>query len=203
MPGVDGVEFDVRSDADGVPVVIHDDDLRRVQGVDLEVCLTPAEELARHGIPRLAEVLAALPPACFLDVELKVVPGTRTAGVLRSARGARPSRAIVSSFVPEALRAITRLAPGWERWLNVEEGLGPRAVNLAVALGCGGISAEHTTIDARSAWVAHSAGLALAAWTVRDVAEVRRLDRLGVSAICAEDEALQARVGAATASGRA
>ena len=32
-PGVDGVEFDVRAARDGTPVVIHDVNLLRVQGV--------------------------------------------------------------------------------------------------------------------------------------------------------------------------
>ena len=71
VPGCDGLEFDVRASADGVPVVIHDETLERVQGVDARVDELSAEALERHGVPSLADVLAAVPRRAFLDVELK------------------------------------------------------------------------------------------------------------------------------------
>ena len=75
VPGCDGLEFDVRASADGVPVVIHDETLKRVQGVDGRVDELSADALERHGVPSLADVLAAIPRRAFLDVELKLYPG--------------------------------------------------------------------------------------------------------------------------------
>ncbi len=43
--GADGVEFDVRLSKDGVPVVIHDADLRRTAGQSVKVSELTAEEL--------------------------------------------------------------------------------------------------------------------------------------------------------------
>ncbi len=188
-PLSDGVEFDVRVSADGVPVVIHDDTLERVQGVAAVVADTAAADLARHGVPALAEVLAALPPSAFLDVELKVVPGREVARVLTAARGAAPTGAVVSSFHPEALQALAADAPGWVRWANVlwvDDGI----VGLARELGCRGIAAAHGAIDRRTARLVEAAGLELAGWTVTRRPTFERLARLGVAAVCVEGSLL-------------
>lgn len=193
LPGIDGLEFDVRAARDGVPVVIHDADLRRVQGVAEAVRRLSAGELARHGVPALGEVLEALPRQAFLDVELKEDVGEAVVPLLAGARGRLPRRAVVSSFDPRALRTVARLAPAWPRWLN-SAALDETAVAGALRLGCRGIAVEWHAIDARSAALVAAAGLELAAWTVRREATVRRLDRLGVAAICVEGPTLAGAV---------
>lgn len=188
-PMSDGVEFDVRISADGVPVVIHDDTLERVQGVTAVVAETTAAELARHGVPALADVLTALPASTFLDVELKVIPGPEVAHVLTAARGPAAANAVVSSFHPEALEALAADAPGWARWANVlwvDEAI----VGLARDLGCRGIAAAHGAIDRRTARLVEVAGLELAAWTVTRRPTFERLAHLGVAAVCVEGSLL-------------
>src|SRR5215213_1358764 len=71
IPACDGLEFDLRCSVDGVPVLLHDADLRRVQSVPLACSTLTVSELAEHGIPTLAEVLAAVGCDPFLDIELK------------------------------------------------------------------------------------------------------------------------------------
>src|SRR5258706_10746745 len=93
VPGCDGLEFDVRAAADGVPVVIHDETLARVQGVAARVDQLTAEGLERHGVPTLEAVLAAVPRRAFLDVELKGDPGRGAVDVLPAGRGPRLERA--------------------------------------------------------------------------------------------------------------
>ncbi|MEP7158970.1 MAG: glycerophosphodiester phosphodiesterase family protein, partial [Chloroflexota bacterium] len=70
-PGCDGVEFDVRAASDGVPVLLHDETLQRVQGVPARVSDLTAAELSDHGVPSLAGVLADVGRGPFVDVELK------------------------------------------------------------------------------------------------------------------------------------
>lgn len=189
LPRCDGLEFDVRGSRDGVPVLLHDASLRRVQGVDAGVASLTATALAGHGIPTLEAVLAAAGREPFLDVELKGEPVPGVIGVLEAARGPRLERAVVSSFEPPTLAWLGRLRPAWPRWLNAMD-LGPLAVAIATDAGCSGLSVDWSSIDAEGVARARDAGLGVAAWTVRELATYRRLETLGVVAICAEAEAL-------------
>lgn len=189
LPGCDGLEFDVRASVGGVPVVIHDATLDRVQRVRGTVEAMTTDELGRHGVPTLEEVLVALPRRAFLDVELKGNPGRRAVDALTAGRGPGLERAVVSSFEPATLERVGRLAPSWPRWLNAMD-LSPETLALAEGIGCRGVSVEWRSIDKRSIARARDAGLEVAAWTVRRRATFDRLARLGVVAVCAEASAL-------------
>lgn len=185
----DGVEFDVQRSADGVPILLHDDTLARVQGRPERPDQLRARDLAALDVPSLADVLAALPRRAFLDVELKGDPGPAAIEVLASGRGPTLARAVVSSFEPATLERVADLAPAWPRWLNSED-LEPGTIATAVELGCVAIAAEWHAIDAASARRVRAAGLDLAAWTVRRRDTFDRLARLGVVAMCVEAAAL-------------
>lgn len=189
LPGIDGVELDVRRSADGVPVVIHDPDLRRVEGVDASVHELDAAALGAHGIPRLAEVFEALPPEAFIDIDLKVEPSREFVEVCLTGRGEAPERAAFDSMDPAVLSTLRDLAPGWPRWLGTES-LDPGIVETASAAGCQAISAEWQAIDADSARLVIDAGLELAAWTITEPELVARMARLGVTTVFVEGNAL-------------
>jgi glycerophosphoryl diester phosphodiesterase len=192
----DGLEFDVRMSRDGVPVLLHDHTLGRVQRVEAEVDELDASALAMLGVPTLSEALAAIDedrPSAFLDVELKGDDhGEPTAAVLLAHRGDSPTDAVVSSFERVTLERMRALLPAWRRWLNTPV-LSEASIAHAVDLGCAGISARWESIDADGCGRASDAGLVVAAWTVRDLPTYTALERLGVVAICAEDEALDGR----------
>ena len=190
IPGCDGVEFDVRLSRDDVPVLLHDETLRRVQRHPGRVDGLDALALADLGVPTLAAVLGALPAAVFLDVELKGdAHREATAAVLRSDVATRRTRPSSPSFEPATLDAMRTLLPGWRRWLNAED-LAPATLSLAVGLGCGGVSVLWGGITSAGLRCAADAGLEVAAWTVRRSATVARLGRLGVVACCVEGGAL-------------
>jgi glycerophosphoryl diester phosphodiesterase len=165
-PRCDGVEFDVRSSADGVPVLLHDATLGRVQGLDAAVRDLTSAELARHGVPTLASVLAAVGDRPFLDVELKGEPVAAVIDVLEAGRGRFLERAVVSSFEADTLRWLHDRRPSWPLWLNAMS-LGRPVLAVAREIGCAGVSVEWTTIDAAGLAAARSTGLEVAGWTVR------------------------------------
>lgn len=195
VPACDGLEFDVRASSDGVPILLHDPSLLRVQGVDAVPSALTAAECAAQGISSLGEVLAAVGCDPFLDVELKErVPGA--IDVLELERGRVDDdglpelrNAVVSSFDSEVLTWLADERPSWPRWLNAYA-LSDATIEEAAALGCSAISVSwHGLADGLVAR-ARDAGLDLATWTVRDVETYRRFAELGVIAICAEAAAL-------------
>lgn len=188
-PGCDGLEFDVRGSREGIPILLHDETLDRVQGRPGRPEELSTEQLALAGIPTLADVLGLAGPWPFLDVELKGEPVPAVIPVLEAARGAALERTVVSSFEVETLAWLGALRPAWPRWLNAMD-LTPGTVRAALDLGCRGLSVHWRTIDEAGVARASSAGLAVAAWTVRRRPTAQRLQRLGVAAICVEAAAL-------------
>ncbi|HSO30646.1 MAG TPA: glycerophosphodiester phosphodiesterase [Candidatus Sulfomarinibacteraceae bacterium] len=189
IAGCDGLELDVRASREGVPILLHDETLDRVQGRDGRPGELSLDELAAAGIPTLADVLATAGPGPFLDVELKGEPVPAVVGVLEAARGARLERAVISSFEAATLAWLGGVRPAWPRWLNAED-LAPATLRAARDLGCRGVAADWRAIDGPGAERAAAAGLEVAAWTVRRRATATRLERLGVVAICVEAAAL-------------
>ena len=195
IPGCDGLEFDIRSSGDGVPILLHDATLARVQRVPAACVTLTAAELAGHGIPALGEVLQAVGCDPFLDVELKE-PVQRAIDVLELERGridddGRPvlRNAVVSSFDPAILRWLADQRPTWPRWLNAYD-LSPGTVERAGELGCAAIAAEWHAVAADAVARAASAGLRVASWTVRDPAVYAESVALGLIAVCIEADAL-------------
>jgi glycerophosphoryl diester phosphodiesterase len=189
IPGCDGIEFDVRVTADGVPVIYHDETLRRLHGRPERVDALRSEVLVDLGIPTLEEALAFVGRRPFLDVELKVDTGSAGVEILAAGRGPELRNAVVSSFDRRALEGVRRRAPAWSRWLNADD-LDDSTIADAVALGCAGVSVEWHAIDADGVSRARAADLDIAAWTVRRRATADRLVGLGVVAVCVEAAAL-------------
>jgi len=189
MPACDGLEFDVRLSADGVPVLSHDADLARVFGRRERVEQLTADELGDIGVPTLAAVLAAVGRRPFLDIELKLDTGRIGVEVIAAGRGPALERAVVSSFHPYALEPVARLAPAWGRWLNSHT-LAPGVIETAQALGCTGVAVQWRALDKRSVALVLAAGLEVIAWTVRRRPTFDRLARIGVGAMCVEAAAL-------------
>jgi glycerophosphoryl diester phosphodiesterase len=173
VPGCDGVEFDVRLSSDRVPVVAHDDTLGRVFG--------------RAG--RIDEMTSMIPHAVTIDVDLKGLHDRAVVEVLAAGRGPELVNGVVSSFLPETLERVGRLAPRWRRWLNARH-MSADTIRTARDLGCEAVSLEFHGIDEHVFETVRSAGLDVAAWTVRRRDTYGRLERLGVVAACVEAAAL-------------
>jgi glycerophosphoryl diester phosphodiesterase len=189
VPGCDGIEFDVRLSSDGVPVLLHDETLERVQGRPDRVDQVTARELEELDVPSLADALAAIPHATFVDVELKGRHDRVVVEVLAAGRGPGLVNAVVSSFDPPTLQRVGGLAPAWPRWLNAWD-LEPSTIQTASDLGCAAIAVDFHAIDDGALGRARRAGLDIAAFTVRRRTTFGRLQRAGVIAACVEAAAL-------------
>ncbi len=190
VPACDGVEFDVRLSRDGVPVLLHDDTLGRVQHRPERVEALTAAELASAGIPTLHAALTLLARDAWLNIELKGDDhGDATAAVLRAARGEAPRRALISSFEVPTLVAMAERLPGWTRWFATIDWT-PETLPQAIELGCRGISVDYAKVTPARMAAARAAGVEVAVWTIRRRATFDRLERLGVVAACVEAAAL-------------
>ncbi len=185
----DGLEFDIRGSREGMPIVLHDATLQRVQGRPERPEALTIGELAASGIPTLAEVLEAAGPGPFLDIELKGERVPAVIEVIEGARGPSMERTVVSSFEIATLAWVGQIRPRWSRWLNAYD-LTATTTRAAVELGCRGISVNWRAINPKAMAWASAAGLEVAAWTIRRRPTADRLERLGVVALCVEAAAL-------------
>jgi len=187
--GLDGVEFDVRFSADGVPCVLHDATLRRTYGDPRAASELSSETLSALGVPSLREALGALPAEVLLDVEVKEAPRDELFTLIRELSGEGADRLLFSSFDQEVLREIHERAPEWPLWLNVEQAT-PSLLDQAIALGVSGLSIDKGLLATDLAREVTVAGLELATWTLRSRADREHLTHPGLIAACVEGEAL-------------
>lgn len=194
----DAVELDVRLSADGVVVVCHDPDLERVAGDPRLVAATSAADLRRvdlgggEGVPLLADVLDLCGTAGIgLNVELKRDVPSRPAAVVAAARllgGRRDVDVVVSSFDPWMLGAFAALQPRIPRAQLVHRS-GYIAAHLAAgrAMRAVGLHLEASLWTAERVARLRPSRAWMAAWTVVDLAEARRLDTLGADALITDE----------------
>jgi glycerophosphoryl diester phosphodiesterase len=193
--GADGIELDVRLDADGEVVVFHDVDLSRMtDGADARVVrdlrtaeLKRVRLLGGAEIPLLAEVLAFCKErGAAVNVELKRDGGPKRELGRRAAEIVRRSGAevVFSSFDPRLLAATATVLPrGRRAWLTASSKRWSVPAVLAVARRpfLFGVNLERTQIRERLVRRLRARGVHVGVWTVNDVDEARRFLGYGVS----------------------
>ncbi|MBK1634919.1 glycerophosphodiester phosphodiesterase family protein [Rhodovulum adriaticum] len=126
-----GIELDIQPSADGVPMVVHDYDLKRLTGETGPVRGRSARELqglrllgGETGIPTLADVLADVAGRVPLLVEIKDQDGAmgRDVGPLERAvarvLAGYDGDVAVMSFNPHAIAELAEAAPDIPRGLT-------------------------------------------------------------------------------------
>ncbi|XVV11426.1 glycerophosphodiester phosphodiesterase [Actinoplanes sp. CA-131856] len=198
--GATFVEFDVRTTADDVPVVIHDrtldrtttgaghvwdHDLASLARLDAGSWFSPAYEGVR--VPTLAETLALLAaPGPQLLLEIKppaTLPEVKTIMEMVTAAGLA-DRTVVQSFDPEVIRLVREAAPGVRRGLlrlRFEADTIPLAEELGVVC-CNPSTADvlgapHTVIELATR------GIDVMPWTANDMTEWPTLLATGVAGL--------------------
>lgn len=196
----------MHASADGVAIVSHDPDLKRLAGREARVDQLTSGELAKadlgHGqaYVTLAEALDAFPDARFnIDVKARAAADA----VARAVLGARAThRVLITSFDDGTRRAALSAlgAPGGSR--AAATSASQRGVIQALAgarLGLGSLvrraladvdavqvperQGPLTVVTPRFIDAVHRAGAEVHVWVVNDGDEMRRLILLGVDGI--------------------
>lgn len=182
--GADAVEVDVRLTKDGVPVLLHDDTLKRLWKVERplsSLTISEIEELTRGGVPTLrAALIAAGAHRLMLDLpggderSVRTIVGTvRECGAgervfycagavaMLQVRAADPAAEIAltwNTLVPPRRTLLDAVRP---KWLNYRFGLASRELVARV----------------------HKEGLLVSTWTADTAWTMRKLIGNGVDSI--------------------
>lgn len=186
--GVEGCELDVRVSRDGHVVVMHDDNTKRITGVDKAVADQTLAELkqldAGHGqrIPTLKEAMATIPPGRTLVVEIKT--GIETVPTVAAAiRAGRPSNAtiLLQGFNPDVLQALATAVPDAPAYWTADPPLDDQdqplpypknVVDEAVRRKFAGLALLAPSVDDGLLAAARDAGILVDVWTLNDVASL-------------------------------
>jgi glycerophosphoryl diester phosphodiesterase len=204
--GADAVEVDVYLSADGRVMVIHDATTRRTTGVDRKVEATDSAtlrsldagkfkgaEFAGQKIPFLEEVIATIPEGRRLYVELK--SDQRLVPVLENMLEGNVHRKqiVFICFKLDTIAACKeRMADIPAYWLaggdkdKITQAyipIDPAIIQTAREKKLDGLDLHSAGVTAELAGSIRAAGLGLAAWTIDDPAEAKRLIGLGVGSI--------------------
>jgi glycerophosphoryl diester phosphodiesterase len=203
--GADYTEVDVRQTADGVIVLLHDRDLKRVAGLSRRVDELTYDEVrqldvgswfdpgfAGERVPTLAEAIDLCRGRIKMNIELKFFgPDRRLAeAVARQVRELDfESDCLVTSFDYEALREASRHNPRLRTGLIVAHALGDVGRLDVVALS---VRADFLSDEVLRA--AHHLGREVHVWTVNDARQMTRMMKRGVDNIITSDPDLAIRV---------
>ena len=208
---IPGIELDVQFAASGEVVVIHDDSLARLAGVDAPVAAIEwaelrtvdvggwfGEEYRSERIPLLDEVLETFGTGMFFDIELKTklrrndrLPYA-VADIIN--RHNLCDGCIVSSFNPFAVGAIAAVNRGAAKPIATaaiyanDDGV-PRLLRhgAGVLLGRCGIAKPQWNQAGRLPTLRHHLfGRRVAAWTVNERETAKRLFEAGVDAVISD-----------------
>ncbi len=201
--GVDGIELDVQLAADNTVVVMHDGTVDRTTDGQGWVGGFTWPELSRlrtknpdgtwstGGVPRLDDVLDALPATTKFCVEYKNGPHfypelvPRTLSVIRAHRS--EERVLVSSFDHFALRESAQLAPhvdravAWGMARLLDPWMTARAVDAKV------VHLQRAMTPASDVRSMRAHGLAVAIWSLRSAADVEACMAEAVDAVFVDD----------------
>ena len=190
--GAEWVEADTQPTADGVPVILHDEQLDRTTSGTGPVRAHLAAELAQlrvlglpaARVPELATVLAALAPKRKVLLEIKGKHTAEQVGVVLRTTTEHERQVELESFEVDVLRQVRVSEPARAVGLLVER-LDEDPVAVSRALGVAAYNPEYREILRRPQVVPRlrRAGIAVAAWTCDDPDDWALLTDAGVDAI--------------------
>jgi glycerophosphoryl diester phosphodiesterase len=193
--GVDALELDIHATRDGVLVVSHDPDGRRMAGVTERLADLTYDEALRWDVgggerlPRFEDVVTEF-SRLVLNVDLKRDTADATVALLRRLRA--EERVCLASFQASTMRRVRALGYRGPTALSRGEAMVALAVPAVFRRGPFRSRAHRAQLPLWLArpWVIarmKSLGLAVDFWTVDDPEIARRLVALGADGIMTND----------------
>jgi glycerophosphoryl diester phosphodiesterase len=185
--GVNAIEFDVRQTKDGKLVVIHDESLKRVFGVDATVrekTLRALKQLTGEGIPTLEEALH------FIDGKVeKILVELKEEGhekkVIDAVRHQElRDRVIVISFHEEVIGNVRALDARIATGLVYSKH--KRPIDAALKLSAQYLVALYRFVHSRDIEKAHKSNLGVIVWTINTEKEAKEYIAKGVDGIASD-----------------
>ncbi|HET9382926.1 MAG TPA: glycerophosphodiester phosphodiesterase [Streptomyces sp.] len=183
--GADAVEVDVRLTRDGVPVLLHDDTLKRLWEHDrplLSLSAQQVRDLTGGQVPTLAEALAATEGHRVM-LDLPGTPDVRAAHrVVDVVRGSGAGERVYYCAGARAMLAVRAADPRAEIALTWTTLAPPRPAVLE-AVRPRWLNYRFTLLNRELAERVHRDGCLLSAWTPDTRRAMRRLLDLGVDSV--------------------
>jgi glycerophosphoryl diester phosphodiesterase len=203
--GADWIEVDVQESSDGVVMVVHDSDLKRLAGKPVKIWEATAEELRRINLagdrdaplaarrmPTLREVLELCRGKAGVNIELKYYGHERAleAGVAEVVEATGMTEQVVAmSLKMDAVRKLKRLRPGWRVGLLTAVTVSDLTRSEADFLAVKSSLASRSFVQQ-----AHRSGKAVAAWTLNDPYSISLMASRGVDQLITDRPGLARQV---------
>lgn len=190
----DGVEVDVQLSADGVPVLIHDDDLQRTTNATGLIADRTYAELQRldagegEPVPSLRDALQLVGGRMLFVAELKIsaqadVPALCDAVLAEIERAGAMPWIWLWSFSSEAVVELARRAPRGRRIAHLCVAPTPETWQIAAEHRLDGISMHGSGLSPDTVAACRAHDMAAFVWTVNERADIRHCIELGVAGI--------------------
>jgi len=182
--GADWMELDLRRTRDSEIVVLHDQSLLRLWGLDASVGDLDVGEVTSLGdgemrIPTLRQALATVTVPLMIDFTRREVVDGGLAAVTEA--GALERSLFVTGNV-EALRMLRARSAGARIGLTWTDGAEP-PLGLLAELGAEYWNPMSVFVTPDGVAAVHGAGLRVSTWTVDDEEEMARVAAAGVDAV--------------------
>ena len=201
--GSDGIEFDVRLTRDGVPVIIHDNNLRRTTRLAHRIADLTWVELERLNVevPSLEQLFTLFEPNdLMLFLEMKVDSVAEHAPLAEACcklihHYSFKQRVIIECFDLKALEVVKNIdseintAALFQLTVSSPSLSDQRIIDQAKAVGASALALHYKLAREPLVSKAIEANLRVAVWTVDDPAWIARAKSMGIEALITNDPA--------------
>ena len=188
--GVSILEFDIQITKDGIPVVIHDDNLKRTHNENIKISTITAKELSRltaknNPVPTLKKVLDIYWKKIPLNIEVKGDKAGLPTAELVSKYCKKPAdwnHCFISSYKPSELKEIHKFSPHTRlamlhKYNSFKFILYRNKINL-FAVGW-----HQSYVNKAAIWLANKFGLFTYTYTINNPKSAQKLKSQGINGV--------------------